>query len=150
MEFFLFSLLLSCPSAIGDWLTWQTNKEDTFLKAGSWTIKFGKTLGWSIKITCYVFVYLLSEKKITSIIINYIFLWFISGWIATLIERKIYERKDEIIFFAKIANDLAKEHGKDIAKILISKNIPDWWLKLMSPSWQNEYYKKMEEIFREH
>jgi hypothetical protein len=149
MEYFLIGLLLSFPGAVGDWLTWQRNKKDTFLKAGSWTIKIGKTFGWSIKITCYVFVYLLSEKNIIPIVTNYILLWFISGWIATLIEQKIYERKDEIIFFAEIANDLIKEHGKDTAKILINKNIPHWWLKLMSSSWQNEYYNKMKEIFRD-
>ncbi|MHB1015460.1 MAG: hypothetical protein ACYC2W_09315 [Desulfurivibrionaceae bacterium] len=72
-----------------------------------------------------------------------------SGWIATLIERKIYEKNDDIQFYADIANQLIEEHGIDTARILINKNIPDWWIRLMSSSWQNEYYNKIKEIFRD-
>lgn len=149
MGYFLIGLLLSLPGAIGDWLIWQSNKKDTYLKAGSWTIKSGNTIGWSIKIACYVFLYFLSNKNIGPIISNFIILWLVSGWIATLIERKIYEKNDDIQFYADIANKLIGEHGIDTARILINKNIPDWWIRLMSSSWQNEYYNKIKEIFRD-
>lgn len=76
-----------------------------------------------------------------------VIMWFVGGWIATLIERKTYEsnyRMDLIVFAAE---EYMKDMDTESAALLLSKVAPEWWIKLMSPDWQKQLQNRLLDIF---
>ena len=73
------------------------------------------------------------------LLLPFAIMWFLSGWVATVIERKFYETDANIEVIIVAVEDVAdtitsfEERKKNLARL-----VPSWWFKLMSRSWQEK------------
>ena len=138
---------LSVLWGLSEWVKWQHMKNGTILARGAMTGAYGNIISLIVKILCLVIlVAFLSTLKLW-LIVSAAIMWFIGGWIATLIERKLYcdNYRMELIVFA------AEEYKKDSKSVaeaaeLMSVVVPKWWIKLMPQKWQSELRDKLANI----
>lgn len=140
--FIILVLISIIPYSISTWLIWQNMKEGTILPYGSSTGRHGQSIGWGIK--------LLYLGVLIAICLNYgwIFLasfpitWFISGWIATIIERKVYMK-----LVLRNLNDLSKMYiNTDYDYAVSMLSLPNWWVRMMPNDWKREYLNVLEKL----
>lgn len=138
---------LSLLWGLSEWIKWQHMKNGTILARGAIPGTYGNIISSIVKIICIVIlVTFLSTLKVW-LIVSVGLMWFIGGWIATLIERKLYcdNYMIKLIIFA------AEEYKKDFkstekAADLMSVVVPKWWIKLMPQKWQSELRDKLANI----
>lgn len=129
---FVFLVLVPVVAyALSNWLVWQTLKKGTILPAGNLTQSKGQIIGFGIKFMYFAFLIYCMFYYHWIIILTLPFVWFFSGWLATIVERKIYMKS-----VLDIAKANIKEHG--------NSGIPDWWINLMPKDWKFEYYSYIE------
>jgi len=142
----LLGLCLSVLWGIASWLKWQHMKSGTILPTGSFTEHRGGTVGYIINVVCIgITLSFMSELGWWLILSIAIFL-FIGGWIATLIERKLYCNQfqlDTIVYAAKEYSRLSNAEG---AAEILTDVAPKWWIKLMPSDWQRELRGKLKQI----
>jgi len=128
--------LLSPVYGIASWLKWQSMKTETILPRGGLTGKHGGVLGFLIKGACFGVSFLLFRHFSWWIMASLATMWLISGWIATLIERKFYANDDNMDLIVYAAKQYTKDMGTESAAGLMSNVAPKWWIKLMPQKWQ--------------
>ena len=140
----LFGLILFSivPYAFSNWLVWQSMKQNTILPYGSKPGRYGQLIGWGIKFLFFGTVLTMSVNYGWVHLIAIPITWIISGWVATLIERRIYMNlvMNDIIGIAKMYADA----DYDFAIRMLG--VPEWWFKLMPGSWQRDYVKIIENL----
>jgi len=141
MVFIVFTAVSMLPYALSNWLVWQNLKLGTSLPVGGFTGKHGNALGYGIKIFFFGFIIALIKYEGFIIIASFPIVWFLSGWFATILERKIYMMKvyDDLIDasegYMKNGSPASAEYALHMMKL------PDWWLKLMSPQFRDQYFR---------
>lgn len=129
-EILFLGLALSIPYGLGSWLKWQTLKGGTVLSAGAVTQKHGDTLGWLFQLPCYaLLISYCFGSQIGLAIGAFIVMWFISGGIAKIIERRAYQTDKELDLLADMSSS--------------GHVIPQWWLALMSEEWKTTLRKEV-------
>jgi hypothetical protein len=139
-------VLLSPIYGIGSWLKWQEMKLNTILPKGAWTGRYGGTASFLLKGGCFLVLFLLFKPLGWWLMLSIIVMWFVSGWIATLIERKAYasEYNMDLIVFA--AEQYTKDMDTESAAHLMSQAAPKWWIKLMPQEWQSRLHERLAAI----
>jgi hypothetical protein len=154
MSDFLFSVLsgiaLSILFAGAQWLTWQSMKKKTILNAGSFTSKWGNSIAIILALIGLACVIYIGFTLKWWLLVTVIIAWLLGGWIATLIERAMYGKKEEIDFIVFAIENQAKSSGFNEAMItnLYSKWVPNWWIKLMTSSFQRELKLRISKIIK--
>ena len=86
----ILGIIFSPFIGIGTWLKWQTMKTGSVIQIGSFTQKHGKRTGWLLQIVCILIFFNFIQTFNLWTVITLLLIWFISGWIATIVERKLY------------------------------------------------------------
>ena len=136
---FIFGLSI-LPYTISNWLIWQTMKVGTMLPYGAITSKYGRAIGRLIKLIYFGLLIVLSNKYGWICLVTLPFTWFISSWLATIIERKIYMK----LAMQNIVR-LAQMH-KNSDHTIKMINIPEYWFKLMPATWQKDYINILQSL----
>lgn len=115
-------LILSALHGVGSWSKWQRLTIGTVLPVGSYPRRWGHIIGWVLQVPLYIFI-LISYMDIKWVtVVVFLVCWFVSGWIATAMERMIYQNVDLV------------------SRLLLCQRagavIPQWWIALMPASWQ--------------
>ena len=132
----LFGVILSIIWGFGSWLKWQGMKNLTIIPSGRLTTKYGEKINFYAKGICF-FLLLFTPIRIGWwILLSFAIMWFVGGWIATLIERILYCNEHNMKTFIFAAEQYTKEKGFKYATIILKQNVPKWWIKLMPLSWQ--------------
>lgn len=130
-----YALIMILPYAISTWLVWQGMKQDTILPYGSTTGNYGFKIGWGIKLVYFGILISLVINNGWVYLFSFPITWLLSGWLATLIERKVY--MSLVMQTIKELSDYYKNASPDFALKMLS--IPEWWFKLMPSNWRLEY-----------
>lgn len=141
-------LLLSPVYGIGDWLKWQEMKLHTLLPSGSLTGRFGGKASFVLKGACFGILLLLYSTFGWWLVLTFIIMWFLSGWIATMLERKIHANQDNMERIVFAAEQYTRERGTEIAAQIMSQAAPEWWIKLMPPRWQSDLRNRLAVILQ--
>jgi hypothetical protein len=136
-------ILLSPVYGIGSWLKWQSMKVGTILPKGALTGSYGGMLSLVIKGICFVTLFFLFRVFSWWVAASLIIMWFVSGWIATLIERKFYANNYNMDLIVFAAEQYTKDMPTESAAELMSKVAPKWWIKLMPPIWQSQLRNRL-------
>ncbi|MDD5007973.1 MAG: hypothetical protein PHC68_06140 [Syntrophorhabdaceae bacterium] len=121
-------------------------KSGTILPTGSFTEHHGGAVGYIINAVCIGTTLSFWSGLGWWLILTIAMFLFLGGWIATLIERKLYCNQfqlDTIVYAAKEYSRLS--NTESAAEILIDV-APKWWIKLMPSGWQKELRGKLEQV----
>lgn len=130
----------------GSWLKWQTMKTGTIIPAGLWTQKHGRIAGWAIQLFAYMnFIFEGTDPFGWHLIVVFLLIWFVSGWIATLIERKLYQTEDNLDLISYAAESYGKSLRPEQLQELMDGFAPQWWIRLMSWSWREKLTARINE-----
>jgi hypothetical protein len=150
MELFIYSLvigfLLSVPWGLASWFKWQNMKNGTILPAGAFTEKYGSTVGYIINAICIGVALSFFSKLSWWLIFSIAIFLYLGGWIATLIERKLYCSQfqlDTIVYAAKKYKRLTSVES---AAEILTEVAPKWWIKLMPFNWQQQLREELSKI----
>ncbi len=142
----LLGLVLSLPWGIAAWLKWQHMKDHTILPTGSLTARHGRLIGYLLNAMCIgIALSFIGIIKVW-VILSAASIFFIGGWIATLLERKLYCSSDQIKIILGAAEEYARLSGPNGAAEVLGQVAPKWWLKLMPAAWQQELRIKLQPI----
>ena len=72
--------------------------------------------------------------------------FFIGGWLATLLERKIYCNRQQLEIIVGAAKEYKRLSDSNVAAEVMAQVSPKWWLKLMPVTWQRELRIKLQPI----
>lgn len=133
LKLILFSLI---PYSISNWFVWQNLKLGTSLPRGSGSSKNGFSIGWSIKFLYFGCVLAVCLYYGWMYLLSIPVTWIISGWMATLFERKMYMEK--VLEHVKWASEYYANTTSSFAIEMTS--VPKWWLDLMPQEWKQDYY----------
>jgi|TARA_B100002003_G_C13981439_1_gene474605 hypothetical protein len=142
--------LLSPFIGIGTWLKWQTMKTGTMIPNGIWTQQKGRITGWAIQLFAFMnFVFVSIDPFGWHLIIVFLVIWCLSGWVATYIERGLYGTEDRIETIAYAA----QSHGRNLRPEQLQEFLdgiaPQWWIRLMSWSWRQKLTDRINESLEE-
>ena len=93
-------------------------------------------MSFLLKGVCYLALVLLVPALGWWVAGTFVVIWFASGWLATLMERRAYatqQNMDSVVYAAK---KYTTEKGTEFAVGILSEVAPKWWIKLMPRSWQ--------------
>jgi len=139
-------LCLSVLWSIAAWLKWQSMKKGTILPVGSFTEQYGSILGYFINAVCIgITLSFISELTWWLILSLFIFL-FIGGWIATIIERKLYCNQFQLDIIVSAAKEYSKLTSTESAAEILAEVAPKWWIKLMPSKWKMELHGQLKQI----
>jgi hypothetical protein len=142
----ILGIILSPFIGIGTWLKWQTMKTGSIIEIGSFTQKYGKNTGWLLQIACItIFFNFFQTYNLWTVIPLALLIWFISGWVATILERKLYGTEDNIDLIAYVAQQFVKDCGDEKLQEYLDGIAPQWWIRLMPFSWREELTKRINE-----
>lgn len=139
----LAGVLLAPIYGVGSWLKWQEMKKNTILQKGAWTGRYGGTVSVMLKGGCFIILFLLFETFSWWLVLSIMVMWFVSGWVATLIERKAYASEYNMDLIVFTAEEYTKDMDTESAAQLMSQVAPKWWIKLMPPSWQSRLRERL-------
>jgi lipoprotein signal peptidase len=138
MFFVIFTAISIVSYALSNWLVWQNLKLGTSMPVGGFTGKHGNTIGYGIKLFYFGFIVALIKYEGFIMLASIPIVWFISGWVALKLERKIY--------MVRIYNDIVgalEEYDESDASLtyaLMMVRLPDWWLGLMPQAFRYEHF----------
>jgi hypothetical protein len=138
LKSFLIGLGFSVPWGVAAWLKWQSMKGGTVIPAGASTLAYGGSVGIFINIFCLVSFIQFIPKLGWGIIVSVVIMFHVGGWIATLIERRIYCNEEMMTSILGGAYVYTQRYGPDQAVSIILEVVPTWWLKLMPQKWRTE------------
>src|SRR3972149_10337282 len=142
----LLGLVLSLPWSIATWLKWQQMKDHTILPTGALTARLGRFIGYLLNAVCIGIALSFIDIIKVWVILSAASTFFIGGWIATLLERKLYCSSDQIKIIVGAAQEYARFSGPNGAAEVLGQVAPKWWLKLMPAAWEQEVRIKMQPI----
>ncbi len=109
-------------------------------------MKYGDKASFTLK-ALSVFVSLVLIKTLYAwLVVSIGIMLFFGGWLATLLERRLYcsdLRMETFIFAAK---EYVHDMGQEGAAAVMSEVAPKWWIKLMPYSWQRKLREKLSSI----
>lgn len=142
----LLGLVLSLPWGMAAWLKWQHMKDHTILPTGVLTARHGGFIGYLLNAMCIgIALSFIGMIKVWVILSGAITL-FIGGWLATLLERKLYCNSDQIKIIVGAAQEYVRFSSPNGAAEVLAQVAPKWWLKLMPAAWQQELRMKLQPI----
>lgn len=149
-QLFLYSLFLGlCLSVIwgiATWLKWQHMKHGTILPTGSFTERHGGTIGYIINAVCIGITLSFMSTLGKWLFLSITTFLFLGGWIATLIERKLYCNQFQLDTIVYAAKEYSRLSNTESAAGILMEVAPKWWIKLMPSDWQRELQEKLKEI----
>ena len=86
---------------------------------------------------CFLALFLLFKVLNWWLVPIGILMWFISGKIATLIERKAYANQYNMDLIVSAAERYAKDADAESVAQVMSQAVPKWWIELMPQLWQS-------------
>ena len=137
----ILGIALSLVWGLASWLQWQPLKDDTLIPVGEYTVKYGVPIALTLKGICILVLIASSSLLIWWTAVSVVMMLLIGGWIATLIERKIYcteELMETLLYEAEKFNKLESIMGTE----LMLRAVPEWWFKLTPSRWKNEYQRR--------
>lgn len=121
-------------------------KDKTILPTGSFTAKHGGSMGYLINAICIgIGLSSLSTIKLW-LILSGVITFFIGGWLATLLERKVYCNQQQLEIIVGAAKEYKRLSDSNGAAEVMSEVAPKWWLKLMPVAWQRDLRIKLKPI----
>ncbi len=142
----IIGVVLAIPYGFGAWLKWQVMKSGTIIPVGSIPQQHGSILSLVSKGICLVVLILIYPSVGLWVIAAAVVMYFLGGWVATLIERKFYcddLRLDTIVYYAE---ENVKDLGANRTAELLGEVAPKWWIKLMPMQWQKELHNRLSPI----
>ena len=143
---FVLGLSLSVLWGMAAWLKWQHMKSGTILPAGSFTVRHGRTVGYILNAFCIGITFSFALQLGWWLILSIAIFLFIGGWIATLIERKLYCNQFQLDTIVYAAQEYSRLSNAESAAEILSEVAPKWWIKLMPSDWQQELREKLQNI----
>ncbi len=142
----LYGLGLSLIFALVLWFSWQSMKKATIIAAGSIPVKYGGGVAVVLGVLGVVGVVEVLLSLRWWALLTGSLTYFVGGWMATIVERKMYgnERTIETIVFA--AQSFAQDHGWDASRRILSTVVPSWWIKLMSSGWRKKLESRLSQL----
>ena len=135
---------------IGTWLKWQSMKTGTIVPTGAWTEKNGRISGWAIHLFTYMnFLFVFSDPFGWHLILVLLLIWFLGGWTATLIERKLYGTEERLETIVYAVESYGKSLRPEQLREFIDGLVPQWWIRLMPMSWRGRVTKRINESIQD-
>lgn len=121
----------------GSWMKWQSMKTATILPAGGWTRAYGTTVSFVSFAICVVIILWSVTEVAWWLLLTIAFMWFIGGWLGTIIERRVYANETTLALIVDAAGRWEKS-ARDVETL--KQAVPEWWIKLMPRCWRQRLH----------
>lgn len=117
---------------LASWIMWQGMKVGTELPVYKSLIGRGGNISRVMKLLYFLVIIKFSYENGFYYVFSFLPVWYVSGWISTFLERKLYMEKA-----MEIALRIIEDSGSDVdaARRKLSEAIPSWWVVLMPKKW---------------
>ena len=140
-------IILSPLYGLGAWLKWQRMKVGSLIPTGSATQNYGRVIGWILQVPCWLILLSFVEYANWWVILAAGVMWVVSGWLATLLERRVYGTRHNIELIVFALQEYGGSKDEEVRSNLLEGFAPRWWRKLMSSSWQKELRQEIDRKF---
>lgn len=122
-------------------------KIGSVIPIGGWTQRSGKSAGWYLQIPCWLMILSFAQLLQWWSFLAAGVMWFVSGWLATLLERKLYGTQHNLDLVVMAVDEYGKDMDDEFRLQLLQEFAPEWWVRLMSPSWRIKLQQTLNEKF---
>ena len=125
-------------------------KTGTVIPIGIRTPQHGRISGWAIQMFAYMnFVFISIDSFGWHLTIVFLEIWFLSRWVATLIERNLYGTEGRIETIASAAQSHGKSLNPEQLQEFLDGIASQWWIRLMPWSWRQKLTDRINESLEE-
>ena len=140
-------MVLSPFYGLGSWLKWQPMKVGSLIPTGRATGNYGRGIGWFLQIPCWLALLSFVEYLHWWLVLAVAVMWFLAGWIATAIERRLYGTRHNLELIVLAIEEYGGRESEEVRLQLLEGFAPAWWRKLMPPSRQYELRREIQHKF---